>query len=167
MAKEKRYWDSSVIIAYLNNERDRADSVKNILDEAEDGNIEIYTSALTIAEVLRYKGKKPIDKTKRERVREFFENDYFTIVSVTREVAFRAQEVVWDHGVPPKDSIHVASALFSRLSIFESYDISHLVSNSGKIGNPPLEIREPVPFIAQGQRTLQLSSVDDEEEEEK
>ncbi len=143
MKPENRYWDSSVIIAYINEERGRTDTCKAILDDAEQGKIRIFTSALTITEVLKYKGLKPISKDKREILRGFFESHYITIVHVDRWVGFAAQDLVWDHGIPPKDALHVASALHAELDVMETYDNDDLIKKSRTVGSPPLEIREP------------------------
>ena len=143
MKPEKRYWDSSVIIAYINEERDRLETCKAILDDAEQGKIRIYTSALSITEVLKYKGAKPISKDKKEILRGFFQSDYITIVQLDRWVGFAAQELVWDNGIPPKDSLHVASALHAEVDVMESYDNDDLTKKSKTVGSPPLEIREP------------------------
>ncbi len=140
---ENRYWDSSVIIAYINEERGRVDTCKAILDDAEQGKIRIYTSALTITEVLKYKGAKPISKDKKEILKAFFQNDYITIVQVDRWVGFAAQELVWDNGIPPKDSLHVASALHAKVDVIETYDNDDLIKKSKTVGSPALEIREP------------------------
>jgi predicted nucleic acid-binding protein len=163
---EKRYWDSSVIIAYLNEERGRADVCQSILDEAEHGKILIYTSALTITEVLKYRGAKPISKDKKDKVSGFFQNDYIRIVQVTRWIAFDAQDLVWDKDIPPKDALHVASALKSRVDLMETYDDDHLIKKSKTVGNPPLEIREPV-HIQPGLKLVPTSRKGDENEKPK
>ena len=143
MKPENRYWDSSVIIAYINEERGRVDTCRALLEDAEQGKIRIYTSALTITEVLKYKGAKPIAKDKKEILRGFFQNDYITIVQVDRWVGFAAQELVWDNGIPPKDALHVASALHAEVDVMETYDNDDLIKKSKTVGSPPLEIREP------------------------
>ena len=143
MKPENRYWDSSVIIAYINEERGRVEVCKAILDDAEQGKIRIYTSALTIAEVLKYKGAKPITKDKKDILKAFFQNDYIRIVQVDRWIAFEAQELVWENGIPPKDSLHVASALHAEVDVLETYDGDDLVKKSKTVGSPPLEIRNP------------------------
>jgi predicted nucleic acid-binding protein len=140
---ENRYWDSSVIIAYINEERGRVDTCRAILDDAEQGKIRIYTSALTITEVLKYKGAKPIEKDKKEILRAFFQNDYITIIQLDRWIAFGAQELVWENGIPPKDSLHVASALKAEVDVLETYDNDDLIKKSKTVGSPPLEIRNP------------------------
>jgi predicted nucleic acid-binding protein len=161
---EKRYWDSSVIIAYINEERDRVDTCKAILDAAEQGKIRIYTSALTITEVLKYKGAKPIPKDKKQILKDFFQNHYVTVVQVDRWIAFDAQELVWDKGIPPKDSIHVASAIRAKVDVMESYDGDDLTSKSGTVGSPPLEIREPK--YAQLSLKLVFGRKEEQEEDE-
>jgi hypothetical protein len=55
-----------------------------------------------------------------------------------------ARDLVWDHSVDPKDAVHVASALSVAAPIMETYDVP-LIGKSGKIGVPPLIIREPPP----------------------
>jgi hypothetical protein len=44
----------------------------------------------------------------------------------------------------PKDAIHVAGALVVEAPILETFD-GPLLKKSGKVGNPPLVIREPPP----------------------
>lgn len=143
MKVEKRYWDSSVVAAYLNEEHDRAPICQSILDEAERGKVLIYTSALTIAEVLKLKHLKPISKQNRAKVFEFFQNSYIRIIQVDRWIAYDAQELVWENGIPPKDAIHVASALKRKVDVMESYDEDDLIKKTKTVGNPPLEIRRP------------------------
>lgn len=143
MKIDKRYWDTTVTVAYLNNEQGRADTCQAILDSAERGEIKIVISALVIAETLRYKGKKPIGRDKREKVKEFFQRDYITVINIDRFVADLAQEIVWENNIPPKDAIHVASALKARVDVMETYDQDDLIKHSGKVGTPPLLIREP------------------------
>lgn len=143
MIKDKRYWDSCVFLAYLNKERDRSQICQAILDAADAGKIQIFTSALTIAEVLKYKGKKPIKKESRQMIIEFFQNDYIKIINVDRLVATEAQELVWEHNIPPKDAIHVASAIRAKLPVIETYDNDDLISKTGSVGSPPILIREP------------------------
>jgi hypothetical protein len=60
--------------------------------------------------------------------------------------------LVWDKGIPPKDALHVASALKAKVDIMEAYDHDDLIKKSKTVGSPPLEIREPRHL----QPTLQL-----------
>jgi len=143
LSVKKRYWDSTVTIAYLNDEDKRAPICKAILDSAERGETQIFISALTIAETLKYGRAKPIGKEKREKVIEFFQRDYITVVNVDRWIAGQAQELYWENNIPPKDAIHVATALKVKVDVMETYDEDDLIKHSGKVGSPPLIIEEP------------------------
>ncbi len=141
-----RYWDACVFLGWLKEEPDKIDECKAGIRHAEKGEILIVTSALTLAEVLRLKGKDPIPQADREKVRGFFQNDYIVVYDVDRTIAELAQDVVWDHGVKPKDAIHVATALSTSASVeieqFDTFD-GHLIGLSGKIGQPALTIGRP------------------------
>jgi predicted nucleic acid-binding protein len=112
------------------------------LDTAERGEIQIIISALVIAEVLKNKGAKPIGKENRNKVIEFFQNDYITVINVDRWIACDAQELYWEHNIFPRDAIHVATALKQKVNFMETYD-DKLLKRSGEVGSPPLQIREP------------------------
>ena len=168
-----RYWDSCVILGWLKGEQDKIDECRAGIKAAEKGDIQIITSSLTLAEVLHLKGKDKIPKADREKVRGFFENDYIALYDVDRTIAELAQDVVWDHGIAPKDAIHVAireerdiavatwiastciapkdaihvataMSLSSRIAL-DQFDTfdEPLIERSGKIGEPGLKIGRP------------------------
>lgn len=115
-----------------------------ILEDAEKGKILIVTCALTLAEVLALRGQPriPPEPELKQKVREFFKNEYISVQNVTRQVAEVARDLVWDYEILPKDAIHVAAALTVEAPILETYD-QPLIGKSGKVGTPPLIIREP------------------------
>ena len=140
-----RYWDSCAFIGWLKDEPDKRDSLRSVLDRAEAGSVTIVTSAFTLVEVLRLKNKDPIPKDDAEAIRRFFENDYIALYNVDRTVAEKAQEVVWNHGVKPKDAVHVATALSVGQGVvidqLDTFD-GELIGLSGKIA-PDLRIGRP------------------------
>jgi predicted nucleic acid-binding protein len=142
MDTEKRCWDSSVIVAFLRQEPGRVDSVQSILDMADAGQLKIYISALAISESLWPKGKKKIDKAKRNQVLEFFKRDYLIVVNVDRDIACKAQELVWDNGIKPKDAIHVATSINCGTKVLETFD-DGLIKKGAKIDGDIIEIRKP------------------------
>jgi predicted nucleic acid-binding protein len=144
LSREIRYWDSAVFLAYFLEEAGRVDCCTAILEDAEKGKILIVTSALTLAEVLVLRGQQriPRDEILKQKVTNFFKNEYISVQNVTRQVGELARDLVWDHGIQPKDAIHVASAIIVEAPILETYD-GPLIGKSGKVGNPPLTIREP------------------------
>jgi len=141
---ERRYWDSACFIAVLAQEAGRVDECAEILRAAAGRRLEIVTSAWTITEVLHPKRGQALSPAVRARVKRFFRNPGIVLVNVDRAVAESAQEHFWDHNVKPKDAIHVASAVYAGVPVFETYD-GGLIRLSGQVGaDPPLEIREPV-----------------------
>ncbi len=117
---------------------------------ADAGEVLIVTSTLTIAEVLWMRNAPPIPKDKAEIVRRFFRRSCMRLRNVTRVVSESAQELVWDHGIRPKDAIHVATALEAKVQALETFD-DGLLKKTGVVGIPPLLIRKP---IAPAQRKL-------------
>lgn len=73
MTGNPRYWDTDCFLGWLQSESDKEDMCRAVLESAEKGNILIVTSALTIAEVLMLRGRKPISKRDREKVERFFQ----------------------------------------------------------------------------------------------
>jgi len=145
LSREIRYWDSNAFLAYFQEEAGRVDSCEAVLAEAEKGRVLIATSALTIAEVLAIRGEKRLPPTlaMKNRVSDFFKNEYVAVVNVSRQVAELARDLVWAGGIKPKDAVHVACALSIDAPIFETFD-RPLIRKSKKVGgSPPLIIREP------------------------
>lgn len=142
MSIDKRYWDSDCFLGWLLAESDKETSCREVLQAAEDGKVLILTSALTIAEVLAMRGATPIPATERARVEAFFRNDYIVVRNITRRVAEMAREYVWDHGVRPKDALHVATAIDANLELLNTFD-RKLLTKSGLLGNNRLVIEKP------------------------
>lgn len=142
MALDRRYWDSDVFLGYLNNEPDKVDGCESVLVAAENGRLIIVTSALTLAEVLYAKHHKKLPIQMRQTVEGFFKNRYISVQNVTRFVAEKARDVVWDYGVKPKDAIHVATAVVARLPVINTFD-EKLIGLSGKLGDPLIKICHP------------------------
>jgi predicted nucleic acid-binding protein len=77
-------------------------------------------------------------------VRKFFRRSYIRVRNVTRLVSESAQDLVWNHGIRPKDAIHVATAIDSNAAALETFDCG-LLKKSGTVGNPGIIIRKPIP----------------------
>jgi predicted nucleic acid-binding protein len=150
MSIDKIYWDSDAFLGWFQNEPIKVELCSGTLKRAEEGEVVIFTSALTIAEVLWLRGAPKVPKEKSDLVRKFFRRSYFRIRNVTRRIAEDAQDLVWMEGIRPKDAIHVATAMDVAAIALETFD-ENLITNTGRIGSPPLEIRKP---IASAQGTL-------------
>jgi predicted nucleic acid-binding protein len=149
MPIEPIYWDSDAFLGWLQAEPGKTDLCAGTLNRADQGEVIIFTSALTIAEVLWMRGAPMIPKEKAEIVRKFFRRSYIRVRNVTRSVSEGAQDLVWTHGFRPKDAIHVSTALDAHATALETFD-DQLLKRSGAVGNPPLIIRKPVPPAQKG-----------------
>jgi len=145
-----RYWDSACFLAWLQEEKGRVDECRGVIRAAEKGNVQLVTSALTLAEVLWLKGNPRIPADRSELVEDFFRQEYIKVRAVDRFTSERARRLVWDHGIKPKDAIHVATAIHAKIPLLETFD-DDLEKFSGKLGNPPLRIARP---HAEGQDNL-------------
>ena len=140
---ERRYWDSACFLAWLRNEEGRVDKCAAVLSLCERGKAQIVTSVFAITEVLMMGAEVKLPSERREVVRALFARPYIETVMLDRRIAHAAQDVVWDHGVHPKDAVHVATAIDAKAEVLNTFD-DGLVKKSGKIGVPPLEISYPV-----------------------
>jgi predicted nucleic acid-binding protein len=140
---DRVYWDSDCFLGWLLDEVDKVDSCEEVLAEAEDGRVQIVTSALTIAEVLALRWQPKIPKDRRETVENFFKKPFVLVRPITRRTAETARDIVWEGGIDPKDALHVATALEAKVPMLHSFD-EKLQRNSGKVGGSPLlQIRKP------------------------
>ena len=143
MAVEPIYWDSDAFLGWLQAEPGKSDLCAGTLKRADLGEVIIFTSALTIAEVLWMRGAPMIPQEKAQIIRKFFRRSYFRVRNVTRSISESAQDLVWMQSLKPKDAIHVATALDARVVVLETFD-DDLLKKSGTIGNPTLIIRKPI-----------------------
>jgi predicted nucleic acid-binding protein len=119
---DQRYWDSDCFLGWLQAEDDKEKECRAVLEAAKDGKVLIVTSALTLAEVLMLKGKKPIPSGNRAKVEAFFRSDFIVVRNISRRIAELGRGLVWDHKIAPKDALHVATALDARLPLFNTFD---------------------------------------------
>lgn len=142
MSIDRRYRDSDCFLAWLQSEAGKADACRKVLEAADEGKILLITSALTLAEVLYLRGGRPIPKARKDVVVDFFKNEYIHVRNVTRHIAEQARELVWDHGIRPKDAVHVATAQEARISLMNTFD-ENILKKSPLAGSPQLVIARP------------------------
>lgn len=151
------YWDSDVFLAWLLPEADRRSKIRDVLTAAERGDALIASSALTLTEVIKLKGRPSLQMEQEDRIRGFFDREYIKVYDVTRFVATRARNLIWNHNVKPKDSIHVATAIQHKLEELQTFD-KKLLGLSGILGS--LRITNP----GWDQAAIDWDDKDEEEE---
>ena len=152
-AKQTQYWDSSVFCSFFNahKEKERAKLVRQLLDEARVGALDIVTSTIALVEVVKLDGERRLPKEDEDKIAAFFEYPFIHLIEVDRTLCEDARRLIWAHpALDPKDAIHLASAVFysgkSTLNGLFSYD-EHFTKLNGKLG-AKFEITEP--FLHQG-----------------
>ena len=139
---ERRYWDSNIILTWLKKEAGW-EKCQGIFAAFEKDDVQIVTSAITIAEVIYLKGHPLIAQDKSDIIYRFFENENILIINVDRVLAEYARKLIWENrNLRHNDALHIASAIRSKVSIMDTFD-KDLIKLNGMIGSPPLRIGEP------------------------
>lgn len=112
-------------------QHNRFDMCRETIKRAEAGDIEIVTSAATLAEVC----KKPPDATSpANNLPSFFNQKYILLINVDKEVSLKAQSLLLANlaGLKPFDAIHLASALVAEIQVFHTFD-DRLLSKTNQL----------------------------------
>ena len=145
MALPRRLWDSSVIIGYLSGSLEVLEISKQIIAQAERGELEIVVSAVATVEVAYLRGLD--DQDSETMIQEFFGRDYIVPVNIDLPVASIARGLVRKYGTGPKlkppDATHLATAIHVGVPLIETTD-PDLLQLDGREGNPPIMNRKPL-----------------------
>ena len=124
------YWDACAWISYINKEmpsaqneikHPRFEMCRDTLKRAEKGEIEIVTSAFTLAEVC----KRASDSSSPViNLAAFFDQKYILLIPVDKQIGMKAQslQLAGLAGLKPPDAIHLASALVANVPVFHTFD---------------------------------------------
>jgi len=138
------YWDTTCFICFLNrSELDRRAICEDVLRNAKEGHVSLYTSTLTIAETL-YPRRANLPNPRRltpdesQLIDGMFRWSWLKKIDVDQRIAFYAAELARDYNLYPSDSIHAATAILTpSISTLQRWDrdfsrVSHLVD----VGDP-------------------------------
>lgn len=150
MANKKTvYWDSCVWLRLINGEPG-ADRCQATLEAAQRGELEIWTSSLTLAEVYKFKCEsvKSLAESQDELFERYIGSDFVVEVQVDHAIAVLSRRLCRKHAPlkKPNDGIHLASAVLNNLDEFHSFDSDDLLVLAGKVSREDgtmLKICEP------------------------
>lgn len=142
MPASVRAWDSDAALAWLQKEDGKWQECEGVMQAADKGTLKLVVSSLTIAEVLMLRGNVPIPKDRAEVVRSFFRRSSIVLRQLDRPTAELAQDLVWDHGIKPKDAVHVATAIRAGSPVLDTFD-EDLIKKSGMLAGHALVIGRP------------------------
>ncbi len=141
--KELVYWDACTFLSWFNDKEEPENTKKCIstIEAAKNDEIIIVTSAITLTEVIKIKGKNTLSSEHEKIIKDFFENKFINIVNVDRRIGEYARDLIWKYPhLSPKDSIHLATALKNNISTLNSFD-DHFLKLNNKIDN--IKISKP------------------------
>ena len=124
---QRRLWDTSVIVDFLEGTERSKPHVPLIIEEAKRGDTEIMVSAFAEVEVVKPNGV--LTEKQEEMIREFFSRPYVIRAQVDARVAAIARQITRMTSlasdmktVKPKDAVHVATAVRWDVPVVECYD---------------------------------------------
>ena len=152
-SKPRYYWDACCWIGLINQEPTRIVSLRYVNERAQKGEVQIWTSAFTLAEVFKRKcsdGQVGIKEDDDIAFEDYLEQDYIERVQVDVDVGTAARRLLRKYPSikKPQDAIHVATALLYNIDELHTFDGSDLLPLDGllpmangsklKICKPPL-----------------------------
>ena len=143
------YWDSCVWLRLINDE-EGADHCQAVLEAAQRGEVAIWTSSLTLAEVYKFKceGPKALAESQDALFESYIASDFVVEVQVDHQIAVLARRLCRAHSAlkKPPDGIHLASAVIYNLDEFHTFDQDDLLALEGTVmraDGSPLKICKP------------------------
>lgn len=128
----KLYWDACVSLSLIEGTPSRIPVIQSILDECDKGDVEIYTSALSIAEVAFTKSEKDdrlLDESTEKKIDTLWQpSSPFKLVDAYASLMYDAKSLMRRvHGsdgwsLKPADAIHLVTAERVGADICQTYD---------------------------------------------
>jgi predicted nucleic acid-binding protein len=133
------YWDACIFHALFSNEK-TVDACKRVEKAAQEGTVQIYTSAVTFTECVWLKTEtdptgnlQKLSPKHEEVIAGYFQRSYIIIINCDRNIGESSRRLIWQHpALKPKDAIHIASAIAQQLDVLHSFD-RDLLKLDGKI----------------------------------
>ena len=109
-------------MGFFNKEVEKITTCEHIVKKAHAGEIEIVYSVITLTEVIKMKDRPRLKEEQEEEIREFFDNEFLIPANVDEWIGTLARNLIWNHNTEPKDSIHVATAIYHNIPIMNTFD---------------------------------------------
>jgi predicted nucleic acid-binding protein len=140
-------------IALINREPARFDACAHLIEQAQRGEIELWTSAFTYAEVYKRHcsgAQAGIAPEGDKSFEDYIEQDFVQLVQVDSDVGRAARRLLRQYPTigKPQDAIHVASALLMDIHELHTFDRADLLSLNEKLkcqDGTMLKIKVPPP----------------------
>lgn len=138
-------------IALIKREHGRFDACAHLIERAQRGEIEIWTSAFTYAEVYKKNcsgTQASIDAVDDKSFEDYIEQEFVQLVQVDADVGRVARRLLRQYpGIgKPQDAVHVASAVLMDVHELHTFDRRDLLALDEKLkclDGTPLRIKIP------------------------
>lgn len=115
--------DSSVYIAAINNEPGRVEIARDILNAADEGQIQIVASTFVAAEVIKMKGEgEPLSPESETKIDAILRSPRIQMFELDLSLAIEARRVARLHSLKPGDAIHLATAIRAKADVLLRFD---------------------------------------------
>lgn len=125
------------------------DSAKWVIERAERGEVEIWTSTITLAEVYKVRTAGDADPEADQKLDDFLSQPYIVHVQADQDIAMEARRLLRAK-LPglrkPNDAIHLASAVWHDIETFHTFDRDDLLPLNGLVkcrNGQPMAIMKP------------------------
>ncbi|WP_395714336.1 type II toxin-antitoxin system VapC family toxin [Reyranella sp.] len=145
------YWDANAWLGLINREAGKVRALEIIYAAAKKNEIEIWTSAISFAEVYKMKddpaAPRPLDE-QNKIIAAVLEQQFIQLVEVNTIIGASARALLQKHPElkKPYDAIHLASAAHWNLHALHTYDNANLLPLNGLVyrrDGKALEICKP------------------------
>lgn len=138
VTKVKYYWDACAWIALINQEAGKVDSLRFVIEDAQKGKVEIWTSAFTLAEVFKRKcsgNQVGLAATEDTAFEDYLAQDFVQRVQVDSDVGTAARRLLrkFPSIRKPQDAIHAATAALNNVDELHTFDCADLLPLDGQI----------------------------------
>lgn len=137
---EQHYCDSGVFISFFNKEPKNYEQAKKLFLAAQGNQIELFTSTHTMAEVFYIKDdyhEEPLtDEEKEQVIKDFFNNDWITLIGFDRETAEISRYLCRKFRLKSFDALHLSTAVRKQIDYFDTYDkrLENIIKNQSTSG---------------------------------
>lgn len=135
-------WETSCFIARFNEEPERLEVCKAILEAAKKGDTQLYTSFMSLCEWVKIKGEYPSEA--EDTIAEFLQSPYINLVAIDWAISRITRDLVRRFKINVRDAVHLATAIKIKADVLHTYDSDDLIKLNGKIPEVKLTICNPV-----------------------
>lgn len=132
------YWDANAWLGLINREPAKVRALEIVYEGAKKGEIEIWTSTISFAEVYKMKddpnAPRPLEE-QNKIIAAVLEQQFIQLVEVNQIIGMAARDLLQKHPAlkKPYDAIHLASAAHWNLHALHTYDNENLLPLNGQV----------------------------------